>query len=91
MVQACAESETHHPVPGLLCPDFLPVSPPQSIQSNVLFNFPISPFPPGILQIRMFHGSELSEQNLKVPVGHFNPATIWPRYTLLVSSPSTPP
>lgn len=59
------------------------------IQSHVLFNFPISPFPPGTL---LLHGSELSsEQNLNVPVGHLNAATMWPQCTLLVLSPSTPP
>lgn len=69
-VRAYAEYETQHPVSGWLCPGFLPalLPRPTGIQSNVRLISYI-PFPPNTLQLKMFHGSELSsEQNPKVPM-----------------------
>ena len=56
-----------------------------------LFNLLRSPFPPDTSLLKMFHGSPLSsEQNLNVPAGPLNPATVWPQPTFLMLSPSTP-
>lgn len=70
---------------------FLSLLPGLPFNLTCLFNFSLPPFPPGTLLLRMFHGSALSsEQNLSDPVGHLNPATIWPQPTFLVSFPNTP-
>ena len=56
---------------------FLSLLPTLAFNLKCLFNFPILLFPPSTLLLKMFHGSVLSlQQNLNVPVGPLNPATI---------------
>ena len=56
---------------------FLSLLPTLAFNPKCLFNFPLSTFPPGTLLLKMFRGPTLSlEQNLNVPVGPLNPATI---------------
>lgn len=56
---------------------FLSLLPTLAFNLKCLFNFPLSTFPLGALLLKMFRGPALSlEQNLNVPVGPLNPATI---------------
>lgn len=67
---------------------FLSLLPTLAFNLKCLFNFPILFFPPSTLLLKMFHGSVLSlQQNLNVPVGPLNPATIQHQSTFPVSFP----